>query len=135
MAIVNITFNKISAERRAGVLGKINISNNVSVKDVSEADFNIGSTKQKGLKYSYEFSSKFEPKVGSIIIEGDVLVLEETKKVNEILKGWKKNKKIDKEILAPVINMILSKCNIKALILSQDVNLPSPIPLPRVKKE
>ncbi len=87
MAIVSITFNKISAEHKVGASGKINISNNVSVKDVSEADFNIGSLKQKGLKYSYEFASKFEPNVGSIVIEGDVLAVEDAKKVSDILKN------------------------------------------------
>jgi hypothetical protein len=34
-----------------------------------------------------------------------------------------------------ILNSILTKCNIQALILSQDVNLPSPIPLPKVRQE
>lgn len=134
MAIVGFNFNKIIAERKSAPKGKVNISNNVSLKEVSAMDFNIGSTKQKGLRYTYEFISKFEPKIGNITIEGDVLALDDANKVEEILKEWKKNKKVNKDAIVPIMNMILSKCNIKALILSQDVNLPAPLQLPRVKK-
>ena len=48
------------------------------------------------------------------------------------MKGWKKNKAIPKEAMTAVINTALTKCNIQALILSQQVNLPPPIPLPKV---
>ena len=34
--------------------------------------------------------------------------------------------------MAQVLNFVLAKCNIKALILSQDVNLPPQIPLPKL---
>jgi hypothetical protein len=35
--------------------------------------------------------------------------------------------------MSAILNTVLTKCNIEALILSQEVNLPSPIPLPKVK--
>ncbi|MFC1728344.1 hypothetical protein ACFLZ7_02675 [Nanoarchaeota archaeon] len=133
MAIVGFNFNKITAEKKSAVKGKIKINNNVSIKDVSSMDFSIGSTKQKGLKYGYEFTAKFEPNLGSIVIQGDVLSLEEASKVDEILKQWKKSKKVGNEFMVPIMNTILSKCNIKALILSQDLNLPAPLQMPRVK--
>ena len=41
-------------------------------------------------------------------------------------------KKIAKDIMSRVLNAVLAKCNIEALILSQEVNLPPPIPLPKV---
>ena len=36
------------------------------------------------------------------------------------------------EVMAQVINSVLTKSNIQALILSRDVNLPPPIPMPKV---
>ena len=65
--------------------------------------------------------------------EGEVLALVEN--VEEIIKNWKKDKKLPKEIMTSVMNSVLNKCNIQALILSQTVNLPPPIPLPKVQAE
>jgi hypothetical protein len=58
--------------------------------------------------------------------------MEETKKINSIMAEWKKEQKVDKDIMTPLLNTVLTKCNIQALILSQHVNLPPPIPLPKV---
>ena len=56
-----------------------------------------------------------------------------SKKTKEILASWKKDKKVPKELMAGLLNTILTKCNIQALILSQEINLPAPIPLPKVQ--
>ena len=85
------------------------------------------------MKFTFEFTSKYEPKLGTILLGGDVLFLTDSKKSKEILDGWKKDKKVPKEIMAGILNTVLARCNIQALILSQEVNLPPPIPLPKVK--
>ena len=133
MTIVGFNFTSINAERKEAVKGKININNNVAIKDVEERDLNLGSNKQKSLKFKFEFTSKYDPNVGSIILIGDVLFIEEAKKIKEILDGWKKDKKLPKEITGSILNTILGKCNVQALILSEQVNLPPPIPLPKVQ--
>jgi hypothetical protein len=46
---------------------------------------------------------------------------------------WTKTKKLDKELMTLITNFILIKCNIKALELSQQVNLPPHIRLPLVE--
>jgi len=46
---------------------------------------------------------------------------------------WKKDKKIPQEITANIINTVLIKSNIKTLALSQEVNLPPHLQMPRVK--
>jgi len=132
MAIVSFNFNKISVERKNLPRGKINIKNNVSIKDVQKADLSLGKAKQAGLRFIFEYVSKYEPNMGEIKLEGDVLDLGEEKKVKEILDGWKKNKKLPSDLTAVVINNVLNKCNIQALVLSKEVNLPPPINLPRV---
>ena len=45
------------------------------------------------------------------------------------------SKKVPKDVMTAILNTVLTKCNIEALILSQKVNLPAPIPLPAVKQE
>ena len=132
--IVGFGFTKLSAEKGEIAKGKIDINNNVSIKDVHEDSFSLGKDKQQNiLRFVFEFTSNYEPNVGKILFEGDLLYMEEPKKAKEILNDWKKNKKLPKDLMGNLINTLLTKCNVQALILSQQVNLPSPIPLPKVQ--
>ena len=60
------------------------------------------------------------------------MFLDNTKNNKEILDKWKKDKELDQKLMMQVLNFILAKCNIKALSLSQEVNLPPQIPLPKL---
>ena len=132
MTVIGFNFRKITAERSSAPSGNVNISNNVSLKSVEEATVPVGSKSQKALRFNYEFNTKYDPKFGSIVIEGDVLYMTSNDIVESTLKNWKKNKKIEKEMLTPILNTILTKCSVKGLLISQDLNLPSPMQLPRV---
>ena len=131
--IVGFGFTKLSAERIEPAKGKIDINNNVSIKDVVEDNFSLGKDNQNVIKFKFEFTSKYEPSVGTILFEGDLLYMEEPKKAKEILSSWKKDKKIPKELMEGLLNTILTKCNGQAVIMSQQVNLPPPIPMPKVQ--
>ena len=132
--IVGFGFTKLNAQKGQPSKGKIDINNNVSIKDVREDSFSLGGEKsQDVIRFIFEFTSKYEPNVGSILFEGEVLYMEDPKKAKEILSNWKKDKKLPKEIMPGLLNTILTKCNIQALILSQEINLPPPIPLPKVQ--
>lgn len=132
MTVVGFNFTKIKVEKNKGLSGKININSNVSIKNVEETKIELGKA-QKALKLFFEFSSKYEPKIGEIVLEGEMTLLEQDKKADEVLATWKKDKQLPKEVMASVLNTALTKCNIQALILSQHVNLPPPIQLPKVE--
>ena len=135
MAVVGFNFIKMNVERKQPVTGKIKIGNNVSVKSVESHTIMLGKTKNEGVKFTFEFTSKYEPDIGSILITGEVIYLEEQKKVREILASWKKNKKVSKEVMTEMLNTVLDRCNIQALVLSRDMNMPPPVPLPKVNVE
>ncbi len=135
MAIIGSSFTKINVEKKAPVKGKISISSKFLIKSITEQPLGTGITGKKGLKITLEFIWKYEPKIGEMSIEGDTILLLESKKVEEVLNSWKKDKKIPKEIMTPLLNSALTKNNIQALILSRDVGLPPPVRLPRVKVE
>ncbi len=132
MTIVGFNFTHINVEKDSSAKGKINISNNVSVKDVETADLFLGDQKQNGLKFIFNFISTYEPKFGKIELKGEIMFVDDEKKIKEVMDEWKKNKKVKKEIMTGIFNTILTKCNIQSLILSQTVNLPPPIPMPKV---
>lgn len=133
MAIVGFNFTKINVERKDIQKGKINISNNVAIKDIKPTDISLGKEKQNALKFTFEFTSKYDPKIGSILLGGDLMFLGDAKKIKETHEGWKKDKSVPKDIMTIILNTVLTKCNIQALILSQEVNLPPPVPLPKVQ--
>ena len=130
--IVGFGFTKLSAEKNANSKGKIEINNNVTIKNIEESDIALGKDKQTAIKIIFNFLSKYSPDLGNISFEGEIIYMADSKKGKEIIASWKKDKKLPKDLMAPILNTILTKCNIKALILSQDVNLPPPIPLPKV---
>ncbi len=133
--IIGFNFKKINIEKKNSITGKVDINNNVAIKELKENDFSMGKQKQKGLSFIFEFTSKYEPDVGSLLFEGEVLYLGEAKQNEELLKEWKKSKTIPKDLMAEVIDTVLTRCNIEALILTRDINLPPPVPLPKVKRE
>ena len=71
--IVGFGFTKLSAQRNEAGKGKIDINNNVTIKDVQESDISLGKDKQGVIKFVFEFTSKYEPNVGAILFEGELL--------------------------------------------------------------
>jgi len=132
MTIVKINIHKMNAERNlesAG--GQIKINNNVSIKNVEDLAFDVEG--KKGLKFSFSFNCNYEPDLGKIEVEGQILFVESAAKVEEIKKGWEKSKKIPMDVMEQVVNAALHKGNIQAIKISEEVNLPSPLPLPKVR--
>ncbi|MFH1770549.1 MAG: hypothetical protein ABH828_03250 [archaeon] len=132
MTIVGFNFTRLLVEKNKSIKGKVNISNNVTIKAVSESTLAIDK-KKKALKFEFLFTSKYEPGLGTIDIGGEVIYLADEKVAKGALDGWKKEKKVSKEILQGLMTHILSKCNVEAVVLSREVNLPPPIPMPKVK--
>ena len=134
MPIVGFSFDKIIIEKlpnKKQDLSNVNIKNNFGIKEVEEDKIPFGN-QDDILKFTFEYTVEYEPKVGSMIFKGNILYLEDTKKLKEAYKGWKKDKKLPSPLMSLLLNTIITRCNIKALSFSQEVNLPPNIPLPQV---
>ncbi|MCK5025944.1 MAG: hypothetical protein KAS15_05095 [Nanoarchaeota archaeon] len=132
MVVVGFNFTKMEIERKNPVKGKVKITNNVAIKKVELQDLALGNTKQQGLKVTFEFITKYETNIGEIKLIGDLVFMSEEKKLKEVADQWKKDKSVPKDVMTHILNNILNKCNVQALIMSQQMNLPAPIPLPKV---
>jgi hypothetical protein len=132
MTIVGMNFTKITAERKQDIKAKINISNNVSIDAVEKTEVSFGVKPQQGLKINFMFHTIYDPDFGSIELHGNLMYLENDKKIKEVADAWEKDKKLPGEVMKPVLNAVLGKCNVQALVLSRDISLPPPVPLPRV---
>ncbi|MBW2964383.1 hypothetical protein KY363_02890 [Candidatus Woesearchaeota archaeon] len=132
MAIVGFEFTKINVNKKETAKGKINISNNVGIVDIQKSDLQLGASKQTGIRFLFEYKSVYEPDFAKIELGGIVLYLTDEADATKILDDWKKDKKMGKEVAEKIINNILTKCNIQSIILSNTVNLPPPVPMPKV---
>ena len=132
MTIVGLQFDKIVVDRMDVPKGKMSVKNNIVIKDLEKKDFGVGKAKQFVLLFKFEYEANYEPKIAKIILNGTTTYVEQEAKVDELIKGWKKDKKIPKDVMTPLLNNILNRCNIEALILAREVGLPPPIQLPRV---
>ena len=132
MGVVGFNFTKIEANRDDKTKGKISIKNNVAISNVEDAKLSLGKTQQEGLKISFTFSSSYTPSSSKIAFEGYIVYMDDPAVISEIKESWKKDKKVPGKFAAPLLNQVLDKCNVEAIILSRDLNMPSPIPLPKV---
>lgn len=132
MPVVGLQFDKIVVEKHSPVKGKVTVNNNVAIQDVEQADVSIGASKQSALKFRFEFTANYEPKIATMVLNGTLTFFETPEKASSIVKSWKKDKNVPKEVMTSVLNTILARSNVEAMVLSREVNLPPPIPLPKV---
>ena len=128
MPVISFDIDRLLAERIAQVTKDIKVENNMKLSNVS-----LVPKRDNLLKFEFEFTTEYKQDVGNMKINGHLLFREETKKIKEIMDTWTKTKKLDKELMTLITNFILIKCNIKALELSQQVNLLPHIRLPLVE--
>tara|TARA_Y100000310_G_C20209824_1_gene590785 strand:- start:77 stop:508 length:432 start_codon:yes stop_codon:yes gene_type:complete len=132
--IIGFHFTKILIEQQNQLKGKVGISNGVDITNVTEQKYSL-KDKQKALTFHFTFTVDYKKDIGNITLDGDVMYLLDEKRYKHVLDLWKKNKKIPPEESMIILNRVLHKCNIKALELSQELNLPPHIPLPKVNFE
>lgn len=132
MTVVGFNFTKILVEKKNPVKGEVNIKNNVSIEDIKESKVNVDS-KKKALNISFKYTSKYNPDIAEIEIQGNTTYLADKDMAKEMMNKWKKEKKIKGDHLKAVMNHVLGRCNVEAVTLSKDVSLPAPIPLPKMK--
>ena len=135
MPAIGMNINGIEAKKHEEAMMGVKVSTNTNLKEVREHD--LAPLDQKCLSIDFEFMTTYtspkDKKIAEFVISGDVLFLDENYK--DILAKWKKDKKLPDDISLQVINVVFNKCLKKAILLSDDLQLPSPIPIPVAKKK
>ena len=138
MQLIGFNITKITAQR-APDFKRGTINNNIEIVGVDKED--IETMKDKNiLKFSFVFTVTYSGaekegiSLGDILLEGNTMLSSTEEEEKEILKSWKK-KHIPEEYKLPLINFIIRKCSTKALFLEDELNLPTHLPFPQLKKE
>jgi hypothetical protein len=132
MPIIGYYYDKILMEKNKKVEQDLQVKNKVHITNVEESDLPFKEKNKSTLKFNFTFELLFEPKVGKIIFDGHILFMDEEKTIKDILKSYKKDKKLPQDLTLQVLNTILYKAHLKALDLGNELNLPAHLPIPKI---
>lgn len=129
MRIIGFNLSKILIERKEKIESRLEINQNINIKDIISEDIPI--SKDEVLKITFSFLINYSGDFAKLEFEGDIIIVPEKNELKTFLKSWK-DKIIPEDLRAPLFNFIMAKCNIKALSLEDDLSLPYHIQLPRI---
>jgi len=130
MPVIGITFNTMEGKRKKGS-PHAEIKVNSTPKIISMKEVTVPTLKKKALSLDFEFVTTYDPQIGEIKIGGEILYLAE--KNAQILSQWKKNKKLAENVSIEILNHLFRRCLLKISIIAEDLQLPPPVQIPRVK--
>lgn len=133
MAIIGFSFNKFDCERKGAAKGGLEINHSLKVDNITKTPLTVGGSKTDVVKIDFSFDILYGSSVGKISISGDVIYTDTPEIVDETVKMWEADKKLASQVSEHVHKFIYNKAIIKALDLSDALNMPAPIPLPKVK--
>ena len=132
MRIIGFNLTKISAEKQDKSQDKLEINQNIDIKDIVEEKIPI--TDDKILKISFSLTITYSNNYAKIEFEGNLLILPEKDELKKFLESWK-DKKLPNNARIHLFNFIMNKCNIRALYLEDELTLPLHIPLPKISPD
>jgi len=136
MPVIGISLKTIEAKKHEEVTGAVRVNSNMNITDVKEQD--LPALKSKGLLIEFIFRTKYiddkNKNMAEINIDGNVVFIDE--KREKILKDWKKDNILPEDVRFQVIRIVSDKCSKKAIILSDDLQLPPPpLMIPQTRRQ
>jgi len=129
---IDVRFRFLEVRRLTNLIeGPVNVHNNSTVKRVAKIEGK--------LTVEFAYTCTYEPGIGLIRIEGDVILTDTDENIERAVREWEKTgKNLPTDIAEKVHNAILGSSIVESVLLSKEVGLPAPIPTPTVsltKKE
>ncbi|MFA5953691.1 MAG: hypothetical protein WC812_03795 [Candidatus Pacearchaeota archaeon] len=134
MKLAGFNFTKIVGERSNIKFEELKINSTLDLKEIKEISSDLIKTKEDLLGVRFFYSIEYSQKVAKIEFEGNIIISLDSKQAKEILKEWD-DKKVKSSFKEAIFNLILNKCNIKALQLEEELGLPIHFKLPSIKIE
>jgi len=125
MPIKDVEITLIDAKRvsrRGEKVQNIRIDNNSTVTMIKEVP---DGTAQIEFRYTANYGG-----IGSIRIEGSLIFSGD---VTELIKKWSETSNMPDKTAGEVHTAIMAACVPEAVLISRDLKLPPPMPLPQVK--
>lgn len=134
MKLIGFSLNKISIEKLSENQGEFKVNTNINITEIKEVKADFFKSKENLLGIQFIYTIDYSPNFAKIAFEGNILISIEPKESREILSKWK-DKKLPEEIRIILFNIIFRKCNVKALQLEEEMNIPLHVPMPVLKNQ
>ena len=136
MPVIGINLKTIEAKRHEEITGPLKVNSNMNITNVKEQD--LPALNNKGLAIEFDYKTRYfgekNKNIAEINIDGNVIFMGEEKE--KILKSWEKDKVLPENIKFQVIRIVSDKCSKKAIILSDDLQLPPPpLMIPQTRRQ
>ena len=126
MPIIGMTMDSIHATKKEDIAGAVKVNSNMNITDVKEQD--LPALSCKGLSINYDFSiiyiTEKSKSAAEIKMDGGVIYMGDD--AEKVMKDWKKDKKLPDDLKMQVVRLVSEKCSKKAIMLSDDLQLPPP---------
>ncbi|MDY6773928.1 MAG: hypothetical protein SVS85_01910 [Candidatus Nanohaloarchaea archaeon] len=130
--IVGFSIGSMEAEKHEMKGGETNVNYSSSITDVEEAE--VSSIDESIARISFELDIEYmqdEEEVAEMEFEGRVLW---QGNAEQVIEDWEEDEEIDEDVAAAVTNHIYRKCLTRAVGMADALELPSPVPMPRVEQ-
>ena len=134
MKIIGFNFTKINAEKLSERTEEIKIDSKIDIISIKKESLDFINSNEEVVELTFSHLIDYQKDFAKIEFKGNLLISLVKEESKELFEKWEK-KELPQEIRFNVFNFILRKSNIKALQLSDDLSIPSHIPLPRLSKE
>jgi hypothetical protein len=129
MPIIGLGFSSFEARKEGGrVQQEVKVNSAPRIIDVKEVS--VPNLAKKALSIDFEFLTRYDPDFAGIIIKGSIMYLADKNK--PVLDEWGKNKRLPEKMSLDVLNYLFRRCLLKASLLAEDLQLPPPMPMPRI---
>lgn len=133
MPVVGVNITNIEVEKQGGIIGNVEVNLSPKIEEVRLGEVRTPSGKVNGVEVLFTYQIGYNPEIARALIKGAVFYLPPKKEqTDEILEGWEKEKKIPPEMFAELVNFLTNEITPLIMIVSKEMRIPYPIPLPRV---
>lgn len=132
--IVGFSIRKMEAEREENAgQGNVQVSYAPELTGVSEREVAAFEDKIAAIDFSFTITFKREKEeFAHVSLEGEVLW---KGNVEELLDSWQDKEALPRDMYESFMNNLYRRCLTRAVSTAETLNLPSPIPMPRVRKK
>jgi len=136
MRVISCIFDTISVEKKKELGKDATVNTDMKILDIKPASFEMFNN--NSLSVNFQFKINYKPDYANLLFEGKLIILmdeNEDKFMESVLDNWKK-KIVIEDFQIPLLQIIFSKCCVKALLLEEFVNLPTHIQtVPKISKD
>lgn len=131
--IVGFSITSMNAEKHAARQRDLNVSYTHKITDVEEAEVPAIDEPIARVHFTLDASyQQDEDPVADMNFEGTLLWQGDAESV---VTAWEEDEALDEQIGAAITNHLYRKCLTQAVVLADTLDLPSPVPMPRIGQQ